>query len=141
MIIDKKDISKKDDLVTMLLCLLLSRFGAHRFYVGRYFTGLLWLVFNNIGLVLHYVGKVVEIPAAWDFGTRLACLLAVILTKIIDVYAIYSESFTDGKGRIVASRATKEQVGIFPDKTLRRLYALLIVLAFALIELVLIATR
>ena len=39
-----KPVSSKSRLVALLLCIFLGWAGAHRFYVGKVGTGILWLV-------------------------------------------------------------------------------------------------
>ncbi len=43
------DVSPKKRLVALLLCIFLGAVGAHRFYVGKIGTGILWLV--TLGLL------------------------------------------------------------------------------------------
>ena len=50
--------SDRNRLTTLLLCLFLGVFGAHRFYVGKTGTGLLWLFtlgFLGIGVVYDII--------------------------------------------------------------------------------------
>lgn len=43
-----RNVSNKSWIVTLLLCILLGYVGAHRFYVGKIGTGILWLL--TVGL-------------------------------------------------------------------------------------------
>lgn len=50
--------SNKSRLAAFLLCLFLGEFGVHRFYVGKIWTGLLWLItggFLGIGYIIDLV--------------------------------------------------------------------------------------
>jgi len=57
--------SDRDWLTTLLLCIFLSTFGAHRFYVGKMGTGVLMILFdwltlfiwNLVDLILIVTGK------------------------------------------------------------------------------------
>ncbi|MCF6176564.1 MAG: TM2 domain-containing protein [Victivallaceae bacterium] len=43
-VITEDGLSEKDKVVTLLLCLLLGMFGAHRFYVGKIITGFFMMI-------------------------------------------------------------------------------------------------
>lgn len=49
------DIEKKSLLVAYLLWFFLGSIGAHRFYLGRVFSGLLQLLFSGVVLILTVV--------------------------------------------------------------------------------------
>lgn len=51
-------ISQKSRLITLLLCLFLGEFGIHRFYTGKIYTGLIYLLtggFFGIGFIIDLV--------------------------------------------------------------------------------------
>ena len=48
---EERDISSKNWLITLLLCISLGAFGIHRFYVGKIGTGILMiLTFGGFGI-------------------------------------------------------------------------------------------
>lgn len=67
------DPSDKQKFIALLLCLLLGGLGVHRFYVGKYGTGLIWLF------------------TAGCFG----------IGALIDLIAICTDKFADSDGRLV----------------------------------------
>ena len=68
--------SEKDWLVTLLLCLFLGGFGAHRFYVGKIGTGILQL------LTCGFCG----------------------IWAIVDLIMIITGKFTDSEGKTIESK-------------------------------------
>lgn len=67
--------SPKSKIVALLLCIFLGGLGAHRFYVGRVYTGILWLL--TLGL--------------FGIGT------------LVDFIMILCGKFSDGDGRLLLS--------------------------------------
>ena len=53
-------VSEKSRLVTVLLCLFLGWFGAHRFYVGKIGTGILMIITFG-GLGVWYVADLIMV--------------------------------------------------------------------------------
>jgi hypothetical protein len=53
---DYEDVSERSRLIALLLCLFLGYFGVHRFYVGKFGTGVLWLLTGG----LFGIGYVVD---------------------------------------------------------------------------------
>ncbi|NLK68470.1 MAG: TM2 domain-containing protein [Clostridiaceae bacterium] len=48
----------KKKITAALLCFFLGGFGVHRFYVGKYGTGILWLLtlgFGGIGVLIDFI--------------------------------------------------------------------------------------
>lgn len=62
------DANKKSMLVAYLLWLVLNIFGVHRFYMGKWFTGLLMLGMTLLSFLLMFllVGYLtIAVPAIW----------------------------------------------------------------------------
>lgn len=91
MIIDEENISNKSSIKTLFLCLVFGQLGAHRFYVGKYITGLLYLVIGCTSVVFDILG----------FGYGFIAKIIYLIFLAIDLYALYSDSFTDSKGRLI----------------------------------------
>lgn len=89
--IDENEISKKSPLLTLFLCLVFGSLGAHRFYVGKYVTGIIYFIIGGTSIILDFLG----------FGFAFVGKIIFALLIIIDTYAIYSDSFTDSKGKII----------------------------------------
>lgn len=67
--------SEKSRATALILCILLGIFGVHRFYAGRWATGLLWIFTGGL----------------CGIGT------------LIDLILIACGAFKDGNGRVVAN--------------------------------------
>jgi hypothetical protein len=65
---DEEEVSDRSRLVALLLCALLGYLGLHRFYVGKFLTGFLWLVTGG----LFGVGYIIDtiLIAAGAFRDR-----------------------------------------------------------------------
>jgi TM2 domain-containing membrane protein YozV len=91
--LDNENISKKSPLITLILCLIFGSVGAHRFYVSKYITGIIYFIIGSTSIILDLFG----------YGYAFILKIIYMLLIIIDLYALYSESFTDAKGRIISS--------------------------------------
>lgn len=94
--IDDEDISDKSQMITLLLALIFGRLGLHRFYVQKYVTGVIYLLIGGTSIVLDILG--------WGYAFMVQVVYLIFI--VLDVYALYSDSFTDGKGRIVGGSKT-----------------------------------
>ncbi|HEY8364538.1 MAG TPA: TM2 domain-containing protein [Haloplasmataceae bacterium] len=68
-----RDVSKKSWLAILILCIFFGYLGIHRFYAGKYITGLIWLI--TVGL----------------FGVG----------YIVDLLLIATFKFKDSKGKVI----------------------------------------
>ena len=89
--LDSENISKKSSLITTLLLLTLGSAGVHRIYAGRYISGIFIFLTKCTYLVTDYLGY------KWDFILNIVCFGMLLF----DLYGLYSDSFTDGKGKII----------------------------------------
>lgn len=94
--IDDEDISDKSQMLTLILCLLFGKLGLHRFYVGKYITGVFYLLLGGTSIVLDVLG--------WGYALLVQVIYLIFIA--LDVYALYSDSFTDGKDRIICGTKT-----------------------------------
>lgn len=129
---EKEDISKRDDFTAMMLALFLGRFGAHRFYVGKYGTGALFFLICNADIVA-YILQAMGVPFLSSWVASLIIYLVMAVMCLWDVYAIYSESFTDKDGKIVASKATRIECGCRPLPKSERLVNMGITLCLSIL--------
>lgn len=84
--------SREKKLTVLLLCWLFGIFAVHRFYVGKYCTGI-------IQLSIIILGGVSAIFKA-DLLTVL-CITAVALWWVVDIALIIMGKFTDKEGRSI----------------------------------------
>lgn len=71
--VEANKISEKEWMPTLLLCIFLGVVGAHRFYVGKIGTGILWLLTGGL------------------FGVGL----------LFDLYKVITSSFEDKEGKVI----------------------------------------
>lgn len=59
---EQQELSKKDPIITAVLCWLLGAFGVHRFYVGRRKSGIAMLLISMtiIGLIVTWVWAIID---------------------------------------------------------------------------------
>lgn len=55
--------------ITWILLTFLGIFGAHRFYMGKIFTGLLYLIITGLAVAMPPIGVIVIIGILYDFLT------------------------------------------------------------------------
>lgn len=82
--------SREKKLTMLLLCWLFGIFGVHRFYAGKYRTGVLQLFINIVGGV-SAIFKAEMLTAL--------CVIVLALWWVIDIALIIMGKFTDKEGR------------------------------------------
>lgn len=136
--LDAEQISKKSSAVTFALMLSFGIFGAHRFYVGKWKSGLLYLLFGSIvpgarliNQIMLFAGDTSILKLIWYIYIS---FLLVCVAVLHDIYALYSESFTDKEGRVVIGGSRKDEIvgrtmqEVFNDKLTSSIIFLLFVL-------------
>ncbi len=93
--IDDNEISNKSQMTTLVLLLFFGSLGLHRFYVNKYITGILFIVVGWTSIAFDLLGF------GFDFLSRILFLAFLLF----DLYAIYSDSFTDKKGKLVVGKS------------------------------------
>lgn len=83
--------SNKSHFLTGLLCLLLGRTGAHRFYVGKYISGSIYLLIFLVPLLINKIG----FSVVWYIS------LASLFLSIVDLLMICYNMFEDNKKKIL----------------------------------------
>lgn len=67
------NVSKKNKITALILCVLFGLFGVHRFYVGKIGTGLLYLCTGGLFLIGYVVDIILIITGKFKdkFGLEL----------------------------------------------------------------------
>lgn len=110
MIIDASEISPKSEMKTVILALLFRGFGLHRFYVGKYLSGMIYVLIGSTSFISSVCDKI-GVSFFQSVNISLICMFIAATWALFDIFALYSESFTDGQGRLIVSKATKEENG------------------------------
>lgn len=87
---DKAQASNEKKLTLLLLCWLFGLFGVHRFYTGKYRTGVLQLLTLGLAGLLSLSNN--EVLPAIPIGL-------LFLWWVVDVMRIIMGKFTDKEGR------------------------------------------
>ena len=95
MVYDEDSISSKSQLVTLFLLLCFGSLGAHRFYVRKYISGAMYLIAGSTTMMLDMFG----------IGWALLARVALSILIFYDIYAMYSDSFTDKSGNLVIGKS------------------------------------
>jgi TM2 domain-containing membrane protein YozV len=93
---DEENVSSKSQMVTLFLLLFFGSFGVHRFYTNKYITGIIYLIIGSISFALNLFG----------FSFAYIIQLAFKFLILIDLRAIYSDSFTDSEGRLIVGKSS-----------------------------------
>ena len=105
--VEKDDVSDKNAAVAAILCLLFGSLGLHRFYVGKYITGFIYLIFGASLISVQILSRFFSFRG---FLISVIILLFIIVAVIYDLYALYTECFLDSKGKIIMSGARQDEL-------------------------------
>lgn len=112
--LQQEDISNRNSTMSFLLCFFFGYFGAHKFYVGKWIQGIVYLLFGS-SVFFNFIIS----PIAKKFGYSLAIKsvgVKIVLTLLVgvailyDLFAITHEASTDKKGLIVVSGKHKDEI-------------------------------
>lgn len=90
---EKIQVSSEKKLTLLLLCWLFGIISAHRFYTGKYFTGILQL------LILGSIGAVFYFDIHPPKPITILIFFSVPVWVVIDLMRIITGNFTDKEGR------------------------------------------
>ena len=145
--LDAEQISKKSSAVSFALMLSFGVFGAHRFYVGKWKSGLLYLLFGSIVPGARLINQIMLFAGDTSIlkliGYIYISFLLVCVAVLYDIYALYSESFTDKEGKVVLGGSRKDEIvgrtmqEVFNDKLTSSIIFLLFVLVIIIDILIL----
>ena len=90
-------ISKKSRLVAFLLCYIFGICGAHRFYVGKTFSGILFI----FGLILPIVLFTVVQEGMFALVLGVIIWIALMIVWAIDAVMIILGNFKTDKGKYI----------------------------------------
>ena len=113
MVIEKNDVSKKSGTIATLLCFFFGWTGAHRFYIGKWKSALIFLLFGcsiPVALVqLMLLSYGIRLPIHISFIVRIIGFIISYAMIFFDIFAIYSGTFSDKDGKILLSGKIKDE--------------------------------
>lgn len=116
----ESEYSQRSQFAAGLLCFFLGRFGAHRFYVGKYISG---LIYFSLFLFPIFIMKFLSI----DLSLGLSIVISGFswFLSMVDLIMILHDSFEDNEGkRLVADN---------PDKPKPNYFTLMVIFLFGTI--------
>ena len=147
--LDPEEISSKNSTVVFILTFFFGALGLHRFYVGKWKSGLIYLEFGSIlpGVkIIDLICKIIGVGSIIKiFWFIILAFVLVVVACLYDIFTLYSESFTDSKGKIVISGSRKDEIvgrtleEKFNDK-LDTIVALFAFLLFTILYLIALST-
>lgn len=112
--LQEEDISNRNSTISFLLCLFFGYFGAHKFYVGKWIQGTVYLVFGSSVFFNFIISPIAEnFGYSWaikSVGVKVILTLLVGVAILYDLFAITHEASTDRKGLIVVSGKHKDEI-------------------------------
>lgn len=93
--IDQDNVSPKSHTIAGLLCFVLGMLGAHRFYVGKYKSGLLYLIFTLSAWATIFINA----------GMPIFLYGLIFFISMMDFVLIMYDSFDDKDGKLLCSES------------------------------------
>jgi TM2 domain-containing membrane protein YozV len=116
--IDVNEISKKSNGIAIIYLLTFGIFGAHRFYAGKWKTGLINLLVGTQFTVIKLL-TLFGINIFKSVVYSIISLLFLCAFLAYDLYAMATEMFSDSQGKILLGGKHKEElIGRSPQEKL-----------------------
>lgn len=112
MVIEKDEASSKSELITAILAVCWGTFGLHRFYVGKWISGTVYLLFGSVAFLLNLLNDL-GVSIFYSTYISIIAFLLVVVAVLYDLFALKNESFFDGKNKLLISKGTREDSGLF----------------------------
>ena len=138
MVVEKADASNKNELVALFFALCWGTFGLHRFYVGKWKSGILYLLFGSFSFLYNLLDEL-GVNIFFSIYFSYVAFLLVGVAVLYDVFAITNESFFDGKDKLLISKGTREESGLFlspKEKAIASTNAWIVFFSFVLFVIV-----
>lgn len=138
MIVEKNEASDKNELVALILALCWGTLGLHRFYVGKWKTGILYLLLGSFSFLYNLLEDI-GVNIFFSVYFSYVAFLLVGVAVLYDIFAITNESFFDGKNKLLISKGTREDSGLFlsaKEKAIASTNAWIIFFSFVLFLIV-----
>lgn len=112
MILEREQVSDKNELVTAVLAIFWGFFGLHRFYVGKWISGTVYFIIGSTSFIPNLL-KIFGINIIYNALITTCATLLVCVAVLYDLFALKTESFCDGHNKLIISKATREESGLF----------------------------
>ncbi|MBP3617894.1 MAG: TM2 domain-containing protein [Lachnospiraceae bacterium] len=138
MVVEKDEASDKNELVAAVLALCWGTFGLHRFYVGKWISGTVYLLFGSVAFLFNLLDDL-GLSVIYSSYISIIAFLLVVVAVLYDLFALKNESFFDGKNKLLISKGTREDSGLFlspKEKAIASTNAWIIFFSFVLFVIV-----
>lgn len=138
MVVEIDEASDKNELVAVVLALCWGTFGLHRFYVGKWISGTVYLLFGSVAFLFNLLDDL-GLSVIYSSYISIVAFLLVVVAVLYDLFALKNESFFDGKNKLLISKGTREDSGLFlspKEKAIASTNAWIIFFSFVLFLIV-----
>ncbi len=133
---DRDEVSDKSSGLTILLCLFFGSLGAHRFYVGKYKTGFMYLAVGLFPICMFVATRLFGVNGMLFSVIVSVCIFAF---QLYDAYAVYSEIFLDANKKVILSGSRKDELfgRTYEEKLIDRLNIIALLLFWLALVIIL----